>query len=237
MSLIAEPRSIIPACDVPLELFRSLVEQTADIPQIGAYKLGASLGLSVGLRTAAQEAKQRTPKPLIYDHQKAGTDIPDTAEAFMATLKEADVDAVILFPLAGSQTQATWTAAARAVGLTVLVGGHMTHPGFLASQGGYIEDAGVTAIYQHAAGDEVTDYVVPGNKPDVIRQVRSQLIDLGIDPTFYAPGFIAQSGSISDAAREAGPRWHAIVGRGIFQDAGRHNGIKDAASRLIGNLG
>ena len=154
----------------------------------------------------------------------------------MATLSEAGIDDVILFPMAGSQTQSTWTASAQSHGLGVIVGGHMTHPGYLASHGGYISDGAIELIYRHAAGAGVTDFVVPGNKPDVIRTIRALIEDIGVDPIFYAPGFLAQRGEISEAAREAGARWHAIVGRGFFQDGSDAQSIRSAALRLVASL-
>src|SRR3989338_11250845 len=62
----------------------------------------------------------------------------------------------------------------------------------------------------------INDYVVPGNKPDVIKQIREVVEAEGATPVFYAPGFIAQGGVISEAANIAGKRFHGIVGRGIY---------------------
>jgi len=42
---IIRDRGIIPACDVPLDLFERIVEETADIDTITAYKIGFQLTL------------------------------------------------------------------------------------------------------------------------------------------------------------------------------------------------
>lgn len=236
MSFIVPQRSIIPACDVPFDVYERLIAETHDIPQIGAYKIGAALALSVGLPAVVAATREKTQKPLIYDHQKAGTDIPTTSTFYMDTLKDAGIDATILFPLAGSRTQSEWTAAARASELRVIVGGHMTHEGFLHSQGGYIADDSVATIYERATADSVTDFVVPGNKPEVIERIRGLITDRGVDAVYYAPGFISQGGDISEAAKVAGPRWHAIVGTALFQNLREQNGIRNAALRLAQNL-
>ena len=217
--IIGIDRSIVVACDVDKDKFEEVVRETCDVPQVGGYKVGATLGLSVGLPSVVRIARDYTAKPLIYDHQKAGTDIPDTGKAFMAMLRECGIDAVILFPLSGPATQTAWIQSAQEVGLPVIVGGHMTHERFTVSEGGYIDDAAVEKMYSNAAFHVVTDYVVPGNRPDVIRRVRGLLSESKIDPVFYAPGFISQGGSISEAAYAAGPRWHAIVGRAIYEAA------------------
>ena len=49
---------------------------------------------------------------------------------------------------------------------------------------------------------------------------------------FYTPGFVAQGGKISDAARVAGDNWHAIVGRGIYKAKNK----KQAALELTREL-
>lgn len=216
MSWIEADRSIIPACDTDEGGLVRVLSATADLPFIGAYKIGAALALRMGLPRLVELMRSYTTKPLIYDHQKAATDIPDTADAFCSTLRDAGVDAVILFPLAGPATQTAWIQSAFANKLRVLVGGHMTHERFLVGDGGYVADNAATRIFAIAAHERVVDFVVPGNKPDVISRLRSQLVEHDVSPTFYAPGFIAQGGTLAEAAVAAGPRWHAIVGRGLY---------------------
>lgn len=231
-NIIGINRSIIPACDVNKQRYEEIIKETHDIPKVGGYKIGAALGLSVGLPTLVDIARRYTDKPLIYDHQKAATDIPDTGKDFNSILKASGIDAVILFPLAGPATQTAWIQSAQEVNLPVICGGHMTHERFLVSEGGYIDDASIDKMFTNAAYHGVTDYVVPGNKPEVIKRIRQLLSESKIAPVFYAPGFISQGGSISEAASVAGPRWHAIVGRAIYEA----QDIQKATSSLISNL-
>lgn len=214
---IAVPKSIIPACDVDLPRFREIVQSTSDIQLIGAYKIGFSLVMRYGLPTVVEVARDLTDKPLIYDHQKAGTDIPMTGGTFMRVAAEAGIDAVILFPQAGPATLASWTRQAIDRGLGVIVGGKMTHERYVVSEGGYIADDAVVRIYMDAAGLGVTDFVVPGNQPDFVARIREHLAETVSHASYYAPGFIEQGGSLSSAARAAGPRFHAIVGRAIYE--------------------
>jgi len=215
--IINVDRSIIPACDVGKDRYEEIIRETHHIPQVGAYKISAALALSVGLPTVVKIARSYTDKPLIYDHQKAGTDIPDTGKEFAATLKKCGIDAMILFPLAGPATQTAWIRSAQEVDLPIIVGGHMTHERFRVSEGGYIADEAIITMYSNSAALNVTNYIVPGNKPQVIQEIRKLLSANRIDPVFYAPGFISQGGSISEAASVAGPYWHAIVGRAIYE--------------------
>jgi orotidine-5'-phosphate decarboxylase len=229
--LISLPRTIVPACDVDLSKFEELVDATADVDRIGAYKIGFSLGLAHGLKAVVKTARKYTNKPLIYDHQKAATDIPETGAIFAKIAAEAGISAVILFPQAGPVTLRAWFQAAEGAGLHVIVGGRMTHEGYVASEGGYLADGGPDRMYLDAARLGATEFVVPGNQPDFIRHIRETLVQTGIEPVFYAPGFVAQKGQISEAAKAAGPRWHAIVGRAIYDSPDmRHAAMTLAAS-------
>src|SRR3989338_8468844 len=109
--IIQRDRSIIPACDVELNKFEQIVQQTHDIDYVG------------------------------------GTKIPDTADFFMQQLSKAGFNAVILFPLAGIVTEKTCVLSAQQHGLGVIVGGMMTHKGFLRSDNGWISDDKVVDIY------------------------------------------------------------------------------------------
>ena len=217
-TIISRDRSVVPACDVSsIEEFEKLVEQTAGVEGIGGYKIGFELGLGYGLPKVAETARKHTDKPLIYDHQKAGTDIPATGRNFARVLKNSGIDTVILFPQAGPETERAWIYHALDAGLKVIVGGRMTHPSYAVSEGGFITDEGALDMYRIAARAGVNNFVVPGNKPDVIKTVREVIEAEGVKkPVFYAPGFIAQGGKISDAAKVAGDYFHGIVGTGIY---------------------
>ncbi len=92
----------------------------------------------------------------------------------------------------------------------------MTHPAYAVSEGGFITDDGAMEMYRIGARAGIRDFVVPGNKPETIQQIKDVVEAEGVKPIFYAPGFIAQGGSISDAAKIAGERFHGIVGRGLY---------------------
>ncbi len=231
--IIDSDRSVIPACDVEtLEKFELLIKQTANIKGIGGYKIGFELGLNYGLPKVVEVARNLTDKPLIYDHQKAGTDIPDTGKNFAKVVKKAGVDAVILFPQAGPETERAWIYHALDNGLKVIVGGRMTHPAYTVSEGGFITDEGALEIYRIAARAGINDFVVPGNKPEVIKKIREVVETEGADPIFYAPGFIAQGGSISDSAKVAGDKFHGIVGRGIYEKSDMRQAAIEHTSQL-----
>jgi orotidine-5'-phosphate decarboxylase len=231
--IINMDRSIIPACDIEtIEEFEELVKQTAEVRGIGGYKVGFELGLVYSLPKVVETVRKYSDKPIIYDHQKAGTDIPDTGKNFAKVCRKAGVDAVIFFPQAGPETERAWIYHALDNGLKVIVGGRMTHSAYAVSEGGFITDDGAMEMYRIAARAGVNNFVVPGNKPDVIKQVKELVESEGVSPVFYAPGFVAQGGKIEDATKVAGERWHAIVGRGIYKAKDMKKAAEEHASNL-----
>jgi orotidine-5'-phosphate decarboxylase len=216
--LIKERRSIIPACDVKtLEEFKEIIKQTGDIDKIGAYKVGFVLALRFGLPNLVNIARDCTDKPIIYDHQKGGNDIPDLGGEYAMIMLESGIDAAILFPFAGVVTQYKWTEALKNAGKRVLIGAEMTHQGFKQSEGGSIADEMLDETYIRGVYQGVRDFVIPGNKLARIKHYRQVIEGFGIKPTYMAPGFVAQGGEVTEFAQEAGDNWHAIVGRAITE--------------------
>ena len=254
--IIPRNKSVIPACDVDRKKFGEIIELTSDIHEICAYKVGASLALLCGLPEIVRTVECGAGKLVIYDHQKAGTDIhEETPQQFMDAMANSGVDAVILFPQAGPVTEYEWIRAAQVRDLGVIVGGEMTHPRYLEgdlSNGknkdyseifgelglkydpeGFIRRQAPETIYEIAARMGVTDFVVPGNKPERIQHYKSLIERCGVkEPVFYSPGLIAQGGSISESAKVAGDRWHAIVGRALYGASD----IRKAAQELTSQL-
>jgi orotidine-5'-phosphate decarboxylase len=217
MSLIAAKRSIVVACDVPsIGELEKLVADTSTVPGIGAYKVGLQLAIRYGLTHVLAVTRSFTKLPVIYDHQKGGTDIPEMGARFAEACKEAGVDAVILFPLAGPESQLAWLDACNRLDLRVLIGLHMTHKAFLVSEGGFVDDTAPRRVFELAADHGVTDYVVPGNKVAAMVEYKRLLEAKRVSYTFYAPGFITQGGDITECGRAAGDRWHAIVGSAVY---------------------
>lgn len=214
--MIKRKKTVIIACDVDIERFEKILRETSDIELVGAYKIGFSLAVEHGLPHIVRTARNLTDKPLIYDHQKAGTDIPDTACIFAEKVAGAGINAVIIFPLAGPETEKRWIIECRKAGLKVIIGGMMTHKGYLESDGGFISDRKVLSMYRIAAESGVTDFVVPGNQPEKINEIRELVEKYVKEPVYYAPGLIAQGGSLSSLLRMKG-RVHVIIGRAIYE--------------------
>lgn len=207
-------RKVIPALDVTdLDQIERLLDQIAGEEIIYGFKVGFALGLSRGLRDVVKTIRKYSEKPIIYDHQKAATDIPDTGRLFARVMKEGGIDEVILFPQAGPVTLTAWIEAIRQSGLRVIVGGIMTHSKFVESEGGFICDKAVVEMYRlaHLAG--VRDFVVPLTRPESTRRVYEQA---GLDENscFYSPGYGKQGGSAD--AFDFLKTHYIIIGRSLL---------------------
>ncbi len=233
MSLIKLKKSIIPAIDVDtLEKLKELVQETCDVEGIGAYKVGFELAIPYGLTKVVETIRKFTKLPIIYDHQKAATDIPATGEKFVLACKKAGVDSIIFFPQAGPITEESWIEAAQKNNMHIIVGGEMTHKGYLESENGFLKTNAPMRMYQIASNLNVTDYVVPGNRPEQIKKYREFLVNKGLKPVFYSPGLVTQGGSITEGAKAAGEEWHAIIGRALYNATD----IKAKAEELVKDL-
>ncbi len=232
MKIIKLDRSVIPACDIDtLNELKRLVSETCSVKGIGAYKIGLELVIPFGITKVVETIRNLTDLPIIYDHQKAGTDIPDLGIKFMKAVK--GVNAVIIFPQAGPVTEEDWIKAAKKEKLGVIVGGEMTHPGYLAGDNGFILDNAPKKIYEIAAKLGVKDFVVPGNKPEKIKEYKEFLERLDVKPVLYSPGLITQGGDLTESAKVAGNKWHAIVGRALYEAKDINKAAKQLAKALI----
>lgn len=236
---------IMPACDVmTIEDLKKIVEKTCDIEGIVGYKVGAILALKYGLSEICKKISTLTDLPIIYDHQKLGTDIPEICGGDMLKVcKEAGVNAVIIFPQSGPETLKVTLIGSEneklkgtvkgcfKFGLIPIVGGDMTHNKYLQSEGGYIADDAPKRMYIDAAKLGVEHFVVPGTKIEKMREYRLLLGKELKEPRFLFPGIGReyQGGDIVEAFEAVKPfPSYAIVGRAIYAA----KDIREAAERL-----
>ncbi len=234
--LISIDKSIIPACDVEtLEQLKKLVKNT-QVEGIQAYKIGFDLGLGYGVERVVETIKnERSDAIVIYDHQKAGTDVPFTGKKFARRMKQSGVDAAILFPREEDPvTQYVWTSELQDKEVIPIIGGELTHR---------LATKGMEQIYWSAVFQGVKNFVVPGNKPERVEFYTKRFGDFGIDSSNFSPGFVDQGGDISTSGKVAGERWHAICGRATYNPNKKKNlddvtpeEINEAAIKLTAQL-
>ncbi|OHE26291.1 MAG: hypothetical protein A2Z84_07975 [Tenericutes bacterium GWA2_35_7] len=230
MTIIKLKKSIIPSCDVDsLDRLKRLVKETCSVNGVGAYKIGFEIVIPFGINNVISAIREITDLPIIYDHQKAGTDIPDTGDKFMKACKNAD--AVILFPQAGPETETAWIKASQKNKVNVIIGGEMTHKAYLKKDNGFIEDTAPSKIYELAASLGVSDFVVPGNKPDSTIKYKKIIESKIKSPVFYSPGLITQGGRLEELSKKL-DSWHAIIGRAIYESKDMGKAAKQFAELL-----
>ena len=222
--------TVIPSLDVTdLDEAVRLAGAIGNPPFVNAFKVGFSLGLTCGLPEVVRRIREVSQRPIIYDHQKAGTDIPDTGALFARTLAKAGIQRAILFPQAGPRTLSAWISALRNEGVEIIVGAIMTHPAYVASEGGFLLDGAMERIFAIALEEGVTDFVVPLTKPDAVRELHRR-VGFATDCEFFSPGYGAQGGDPSKF--DFVSTHHLIIGRSLLKAENPAHYITEIEMRL-----
>jgi orotidine-5'-phosphate decarboxylase len=215
---LAVSHGVVVALDVEsLDDMRRVVERTTRVEGIVGYKVGLTAALRLGLPGAVKHLRAVTDLPLIYDHQKAGPDVPDMAAKFAATCKEAGVDGVVLFPIAGPRAVTEFAGHAYQQRLCPIVGGDLPFPDYNAAGGGYVIDDALDKIFHQAIEVGVDHFVIPGNTPAKVKHHARWLVEKLESPALFVPGIGALGGSIADCCAAA-PRCrvYGVIGRAIY---------------------
>jgi orotidine-5'-phosphate decarboxylase len=213
---------------------RRVVEATTRIEGIVGYKVGLTAALRLGLGGAVRHLRAVTELPLVYDHQKAGPDVPEMATKFASTCKEAGVDGLILFPIAGPRAVVEFAGNAYKQRLMPIVGGDLPFPDYNASGGGYVIDDALDRIFRKAIEIGVDHFVIPGNTPDKVRHHARWLVQKLEQPTLFVPGIGPLGGSIpATFAAAPGCRVYAVVGRAISAAANPAKAARELAAEAL----
>lgn len=216
--LMSSDIRIVVACDVQgFEELDRLLEATAELDEVLGFKLGAISGLGMSLASAVKAVRARTSKLIVYDHQKAGNDIPEIMSRLVSLTAECGVDGFIAFPFAGPDVLVSIVETCRESGILPIVGGHMTHSSFLADQGGFIPRMSALQIYEFAVNLGVRDFVLPANQPEVARSYALRIREKVKTAKFWCPGIGRQGGSATQIAQAlGGGTIMAIVGSSLY---------------------
>ena len=207
---------IVPALDIDShEHLELVVRETSKREGVAGYKLGLTSVLRFGLQESLRRLRDLTDLPIIYDHQKAGPDMPDMAKKYTAMCKEADVDGLILFPVAGPTAVDRFVGEAIGAGLIPIVGGEIPVPDYGVSGGGYMLDDALDRILVRAVRNKADHFVLPAHDVAKIERWSKWIAANVPSPLLLLTGFGALGGSIetSFAAAAVCKRRFAIVGR------------------------
>lgn len=221
---------IVSALDLPTSAaVRDVVAATTGVDGVVAYKLGHSTVLELGLRGAVDLIRQASDLPIIYDHQKAGLDVPSNARHFADLLAGTGVAGAIIFPLAGPQTAREYLSRLRERGIVPLVGGLLPIDDYTISTGGWVADDVLTEITRLALAHGETNIIAPANSA-----LNTVIAAAGISPTLFVPGIGAggtgldRLGDVVDQVSGIFP----IVGRAIVTAADPAQAATDLAAAL-----
>lgn len=207
---------IVPALDIDShEQLEMVVRETTKREGVAGYKLGLTSVMRFGLKESMRRLRDLTDLPVLYDHQKAGPDMPDMAVKYTALCKEAEVDGLILFPVAGPTAVDGFVGAAIRSGIVPVVGGEIPVPDYGVSGGGYMLDDALDRILARAVDNKADHFVLPAHDVAKIKRWSNWIAGNVKKPVVLLTGFGALGGSIetSFAAAAACPRRFAIVGR------------------------
>jgi len=209
---------------------RRVVERTTDVEGLAGYKVGLTSVLRLGLAEAIRQLRAVTSLPLVYDHQKAGADVPDMAPKFAANCRAAGVDGLILFPTAGPRAVDGFVGEAIRNRMLPIVGGDLPFPDYNASGGGYVVDHALDLIFARAIALGADHFVVPGNTAAKLTHHVARVCEQVDLPTFLVPGIGPLGGTMTSVVKAArGARVFGVVGRAVYAAPDP----RDAARRLV----
>ena len=214
----SSPLGIVPALDLQtVDALERVVEATCQVEGIVEYKLGAHAVLHIGLFQAVAAIRAITDIPVIYDHQKAGADMPDSARGFVEICAGSGISGLILFPVAGPTAVHQFVSHSVSAGLKPVVGGHIPVPDYAVSGGGFMADDSLDRIIALAAESGARAFVLPANEPDSIRRRAAWMLEHVTGPELYVTGIGPLGGSLVDsfAAAEGVAIHRAVIGRRI----------------------
>lgn len=212
-------RGIVCACDVPsLDALVRLLEAVDAVEGLVGYKLGSLLVLRHGLVEVMRAVRKMTAKTILYDHQKAGLDIPSMAAEYVGACREAGVEALILFPLGGPTAVDAFVGQTLQAGLRPVVGGALPLRDYSTRAGGYVAPTALARIVERALRLGARDFIVPATDLAAVRATARRLARRR-GTRLFLPGIGALGGSLEAAMRAAGEvATYAIIGRAIYGD-------------------
>tara|TARA_Y100000034_G_scaffold122357_1_gene167708 strand:- start:230 stop:925 length:696 start_codon:yes stop_codon:yes gene_type:complete len=201
---------IVVALDLSLAEAGALVQKLKPAEdKIAGYKVSSLNAIEHGLKATVAELRQFTEKPIIYDHQKGCTDIPNIVEKQVKLAGECGVNSFIAVPLgAGGETLTAFVNACKEMRILPIVLLEMTHEGATS----YLKPQTPNLVFEKAKELGVKYFVAPGNKPQKILELKAKMDE---DMFITSPGVGAQGGKCERCV-EAGTDY-PIVGRGVYE--------------------
>jgi orotidine-5'-phosphate decarboxylase len=204
---------IIPSLDVDINEATKIVEGIKDLKhEIAGLKIGSILAWRYGLTKVVKDLKEICDFPILFDAQKAGTDIPEIVKEQVNLVADANIDAFIATPHgAGSATLEAFIKACFEHDVIPIVLIEMTHP----QSNAFLSDKAPEKILKQSLDLGVEYFVAPANKPDRLKLYKNMAREMNRNIKIFSPGVGPQGGG-PDSAVVAGTNF-VIIGRSIYQ--------------------
>jgi len=199
----------------------AIVEATNDLDFVVGYKVGAELAVTSGVKNIVCAVKKYTDLPVIYDHQKFGSDDPMfSGGSFLETLKDAGIDGLIIFPLGGVGSLEAAARKCLELGILPIIGGDMVHEGYTEDENGYIDNAAPQKMYIDGANFGAKHFVIPCTRLDRMRIYCHRLGNMVNNPILFITGVGVETCDDLVKACEIVKQHHsyAIIGREITDE-------------------
>ena len=158
------------------KLINNIISFTKDFPFIVGYKINTESIILCGLESIVQLIKEKTSLPLIYDHKGYGTDnLEISGEGMIEKIKKVGVDAIVILPLAGSETLKRIIKICDKFGLLAIIRGDLPDKGYFSDEGGYIGSDSQQKIYIDAASLGASYFLMSCNRLERIKIYCHQL--------------------------------------------------------------
>lgn len=199
----------------------AIVETTNDLEFVVGYKIGAELALSSNIKDIVATVKKYTNLPVIYDHQKFGSDDDKfSSGTFLEALKEAGIDGLFIFPHAGVGTLEAAVKKCLDLGIIPIIGGDMVHDGYTEDDGGYIDSVAPQKMYIDGANFGAQHFVIPCTRLDRMRIYCHRLGNMVNNPILFITGVGIESCDDLVKACEIVKQYrsYAVIGREITDE-------------------
>jgi len=153
-----------------------IISATKNLPFIAGYKLNAESVILNGLEPAVKSIRKQTILPLIYDHQKMGSDNSGISGGnIIEKIKNSGVDAIIIMPYAGKEILERIIKDCNKAGLLAIVCGDLPNKGYFSDEDGYINTDSQQRIYLDAASLGASHFLMSCNRIERIKIYCHQL--------------------------------------------------------------
>lgn len=143
---------------------------TKNLDFVVGYRLDSGPVLKHGLGEIAGLIKEKTTKPIIYDHQKFGNDTPEIcSRGILEQIKDSGVDGIVIFPLSGKESLELIVNKCSQMNLLPIVCGDVSHSGYFSSKGRYTEYDTQQRIYLDAVSLGVSHLIMSSNSVERIK--------------------------------------------------------------------